>query len=256
MEKSYKLTLTERQGEVVKEACNLYANLLRGNLNPIFDNLPYREGFKVEDFDYPREHLTCIAPIVDYLSVALPEVLTDDIDGFRTCLPFDHPSLRDEASISQSLALAYASSSSALTKDLSLEESQILSRACDVYARTLMGQFNESMDNLPMKKGADYGKFWQIKDFVRTLLPGVLIHGIDGWASSLGVGSPDLNPKSNIAVDIHQVIRHRLAWDRAVKDKIVESVDSPRKWPQMIQVFYDTPFHWGSEPLCSFAPAT
>jgi hypothetical protein len=133
------------------------------------------------------------------------------------------------------------------------KQAEVISAACDVYSRLMMGQINEAFDILPLKKNVSYGRLWEIKETVRDMLPDVLVHGIDGNNSSLGVGSPDLNSNANIAVDIHQVIRHKISWENAVEEGLVESENSPRKWVDgMIGVNYDTPFHWGTEPLVEF----
>lgn len=241
----YLLTASPKQREVISQSCLLYETVLRGNLNETFRNLPYRE-----DFDE-----TQVSLIKNSLKVILPEILIDDIDGFDTFIPNDSSNLSSEVET----CLLFLKMSHPIQKGDSFlvtkKEAQVLSKACDVYARTLMGQFGEAIDNLPLKQGVDYDKVWRVKVFLQSLLPEVLIHRIDGWSSSLGVGSPDLHPNSNIAVDIHQVIRHKLSWEGAVEKGIIESEDSPREWSEMMTVNYDSPFHWGTEPLCSLVKA-
>jgi hypothetical protein len=51
-----------------------------------------------------------------------------------------------------------------------------------------------------------------------------------------------------VSWDLHQVIRHRLAWDRAYRDGIVKPGDA-RDWNQMMGVLYDEPLPMGDEPL-------
>lgn len=133
---------------------------------------------------------------------------------------------------------------------VSKKQLQVISDACDLLARLHMGQVGEVFDYLPLKEDVDYDKVWQIRVVLSHMLPDILVHDVDGSSSSLGVGSPDLHQDSNIAVDIHQVIRNKLAWEDAVEKGIVESEDSKRKWPEMMFTSYDTPFHWGTEELC------
>lgn len=133
---------------------------------------------------------------------------------------------------------------------VSRKQLEVISAACDLLARTHMGQIGEALDLLPLKDDVDYGKVWEIKRAISLMLPSILVHEIDGYHSSLGVGSPDLHKDSNIAVDIHQVIRHKLSWEKAVEDGVVESEESGRKFPEMMYTSYDTPFHWGEEGLC------
>jgi len=133
---------------------------------------------------------------------------------------------------------------------VSKRQLQVISQACDLLARLHMGQVGEIFDYLPMKEDVDYGKVWKIREVLSQMLPEILVHGIDGNSSSLGVGSLDLHKDSNIAIDIHDVIRHKLSWEDAVEKGIVDSEASPRKWPEMVYTSYDTPFHWGTEDLC------
>ena len=237
----YRISLTPKQREVVALSCRLYSSVLRGDINETFRNLPYTEGFN-EDYVFHIKNL---------LRGMLPEVLVDGIDGVETFLPPDHPSLGQEVETCHLIMKLSHPVSEGGHSLITGVEAQVISKACDVYARTLMGQVHESVDNLPLKSGVDYDKVWGIKKSLRPLLSHVLIHGVDGWSSSLGVGSPDLHPNSNIAVDIHNVIRHKMSWENAVKAGIIESENSPRKWPEMLTVNYDDPFHWGSEPLCT-----
>ena len=133
---------------------------------------------------------------------------------------------------------------------VSKKQLEVISAACDLLARLRMGQVCEAFEYLPYKEDVNYGKVWEIKKSLSQMLPEVLVHGVDGYSSSLGVGSPDLHKDSNIAVDIHQVIRHKLSWERAVEKGTVESEGSGRDWSEMMGVSYDTPFHWGEEELC------
>ena len=75
--------------------------------------------------------------------------------------------------------------------------------------------------------------------------------GINGWNSSLGVGSDKSAPDTDEAFDLNAVIRHRLAWDRAVDMGITDG--TTRNWDAMFGVDYDDPMHWGKEPLATIA---
>jgi len=51
-----------------------------------------------------------------------------------------------------------------------------------------------------------------------------------------------------IAWDLYQVIRHRLAWDAAIEEGQIEKGER-RKWPEMMGVCFDEPMQRGSQPL-------
>lgn len=246
--KEYSLILSLRQQEVVSVACSLYAQVCRGQLNIAIGFLPYRDGGNDPSFTKSSNDF------VNYLKDNLPDVLPEGCNGFYpdSVTPPERSEVAD--SIYRRMLPLIASSRVRGGKTLPFKftekEIQVISESCDLYARLLMGQFNVIFDNLPLKEEVGYDRVWEIRDSVTKLLSEILIHRIDGWASSLGVGSPDLHPNSNIALDIHQVIRHKLSWERAVENGVVESENSERKWPEMMFVCYDEPFHWGTEPLC------
>ena len=135
------------------------------------------------------------------------------------------------------------------------KQAQAIQMACELLARIQCGQVRQVFDHLPLRKGLDYAVFHDIQEKLTERMPEILVDGIDGWGSSLGVGNKNLPPSSDIAWDLNCVIRHRLSWDRAIEGGIVESIDSPRKIPEMIGVSYDSPMKWGSEPLATIAPS-
>jgi hypothetical protein len=101
---------------------------------------------------------------------------------------------------------------STYTLNLTKEQLRAVEEAAEVYARLTMGQ-----------------KEYAIKRTVEH----------DNW--ELG----------KIVWDIYQVIRHQLSWEYAVETGKVESMDSQRKWPEMMAVSYDEPLKTGKEPLCT-----
>lgn len=135
------------------------------------------------------------------------------------------------------------------TITLAKRQAQIVSRACEVLSRLGIGQWREILDHLPLNDKLDYEQYHANVHEIGWLLSGHMKHQVDGWHSSLGIHSQDVRDESRVAWDLCQVIRHRLSWDRAVEEGIVESKDSPRKWPEMLQVVYDEPMKAGDEPL-------
>jgi len=133
---------------------------------------------------------------------------------------------------------------------LTITESQarIISMACEVLARLGIGQWRTAIEQMPLDI-KDYGKWHNDLDDIGKILRNHTKHNVDGWNKSLGIYSPDVNDIARVAWDIHHVIRHKLAWERAVNEGIVESEESPREWSSMITVDYDEPRKSGKEDL-------
>jgi hypothetical protein len=135
------------------------------------------------------------------------------------------------------------------TLTITQEQATVIATACEFLARIQSGQIKEAFDHLPLDENIDWGVYHEIQDNLTKRLPEILKGGIDGWHSSFGVGNPELPKSHDIAWDLYQVLRHKLAWERAVKEGLIESEDSPRKFPEMMFVSYDTPMQFGTEPL-------
>lgn len=134
---------------------------------------------------------------------------------------------------------------------ITLTEKQIraIQEATDLLQRVQLGQWQEIQDSLPLKKPIDYGCFHEDMDEIGRILSRYMIGGINGTNSSLGVGNENLPESNAILYEIHKVIWHKLSWERAVEDGIVESEDSPRDWSKMMTVNYDFPLKYSEEPL-------
>lgn len=124
--------------------------------------------------------------------------------------------------------------------------------ACETMARVAIGQWREAFEWLPMKKPVDYAKWHEDRDTIGQILRHHMVDGIDG-RSSLGIYSEKADNISRVAWDIAQVLRHRFAWERAVKEKVVPSLDAPRVWPAMWTGDYDEPMHTSEEPLAEIS---
>ncbi len=105
-----------------------------------------------------------------------------------------------------------------------------ISLACEILARLRMGQVDMALRELPLEGRLDY---WNERVIENVLKP---LYRKDGKRSDCA------------AWDLHQVIRHRLAWDRAYRDGIVKPGDA-RDWNRMMGVIYDSPLTMGDEPL-------
>lgn len=132
------------------------------------------------------------------------------------------------------------------TLTLTKAQLELLSQAAELISRIGIGQFTDVLDWLPLKTGS-------LDNDAKLAIAGILkprmIHDIDGWSSSLGIHHADTPAWAQILWDVHQVIRHKLAWERAVEQGIIPSMGAARKWPEMITVDYDQPMGTSDEPL-------
>lgn len=127
-------------------------------------------------------------------------------------------------------------------------QARVLAQATEILARLGIGQFRDALERLPKHEVAPEGWYNDL-NAIGKLLATYMINNVDGYRSSLGIHDKNVSETSRIAWDLHQVLRHRLAWEHAVEVGVVESIDSPRKWPEMIQVNYDEPLKASEHPL-------
>lgn len=128
-------------------------------------------------------------------------------------------------------------------------QAKTIMNACEIFSRLQGGQWKDAFEWLPLKKEIDYEVMHQVYDEIQKMMPSILEQGIDGVYSSFGVGNPDLDESHDISWDLHCAIRHKLSWEKAVEDGIIETEDSPRKFPEMLTVNYDTPMNFSGQPL-------
>lgn len=135
------------------------------------------------------------------------------------------------------------------------KQAQVISIACELLSRIQGGQIREAFDYLPLKKDIDWSVYHEIQDELTKRMPEILEDGIDGWNIHFGIGSSKVHSHMDIAWDLYTTIRHKLSWDKAVEQGIIENENSPRKWPEMMTVNYDTPMKWSNEPLAKMEKA-
>lgn len=138
----------------------------------------------------------------------------------------------------------------AYTLEVTEVQARVLVQATEVLARLGIGQFRDALDCLPTRERVHDG--WHTDmDVIGKILAHHMIGGVDGYTRSLSVHSVDVSETSRIAWDLYQVLRHRLAWDRAVAEGVIESADAPRKWHKMFGVHYDEPSKVSEQPLAT-----
>jgi hypothetical protein len=127
-------------------------------------------------------------------------------------------------------------------------QARALCFACDLLQRVQIGQWREIIDWLPLKKPIDYNELHQDQRIIGAILSKHMIDGIDGGASSLGIGHPDLPKNNGVLYDLYCVIRRKLAIERAVEEGVIEDKNVSRN--QMpITVDFDEVYGWGDEKL-------
>lgn len=134
------------------------------------------------------------------------------------------------------------------TLTITERQAYALSSACEILARLGMGQTRDALERLPLAAERDYSRWHKTLEIVEHLLSEHTIGHVDGWRASLGIKSQDASEESRIAWDLYQVIRHRIAWDRAADEGLVNE-DGSRNWPEMMGVNYDEPMQVSAEPL-------
>jgi hypothetical protein len=115
--------------------------------------------------------------------------------------------------------------------------------------RVQLGQWREIEDSLPLRKPIDYEKLHKDMETIGEVLSRHMTDGVDGYRTSLGVGSQTLPESNGILYDLRQTIEHKISWERAVQEGIIESESSPRNWSKMMTVNFDPPMKWSDEPL-------
>lgn len=134
------------------------------------------------------------------------------------------------------------------TLTITEKQARALQNATDLMQRIQLGQWREIEDNLPLKKPIDYDELRKDFRIIGDLLSKHMLDGIDGHASSLGIGNENLPESNGILYDLHCVIRRKLAVERAVEQGIIENENVSRN--QMpLTVDFDTPMKWSLEPL-------
>lgn len=138
------------------------------------------------------------------------------------------------------------------TLTLTQRQLETLQEALDTYSRLGIGQWRQAFERLPLRQkdpSFNWAHWHDFLDDVGFQIRGFTKQRVDGYQSSLGIHSREISESAQIAWDLHQTIRNRLSWDRAIEQGIVESLDSPRNWREMMGVSYDEPLPTSDQPL-------
>lgn len=126
------------------------------------------------------------------------------------------------------------------------DQAWLVRDALESTARMVIGQPSDMLEQVFNKEGKrcyfDYEERVLIERLATSLM------GLSGSATG-GVG---WNDEGDILWDMCQVVRHRLAWDHAIKENLVDE-HGGRDWRTMMGVHYDEPMGHGSEPLAEIS---
>lgn len=135
-------------------------------------------------------------------------------------------------------------SSTWYTLKVTAEQAQAISQACELAARVGMSQLDMVADALPNVDA----KLLEVRELIeRTEQVVKPLIGLQG-GGYYGIRNKQVPMSAKRAWDVHAVIRHRLSWDRAIRDGIIEE-GQPRNWQRMMGVNFDDPDNVACEPL-------
>lgn len=141
---------------------------------------------------------------------------------------------------------------------LTITEAQahVIRDACELLARLGLGQWPEFLLHMPGQ--VPMQQYHAIDRLLPEMAHLLSEHGpqnpiINGWNSHLGIGNRHVPEDAHTAFDLYAVIRHRLALDEAKDKGWVD--DQGRLDPKVFGVQYDTPMHYGKEPLAKMESA-
>lgn len=107
------------------------------------------------------------------------------------------------------------------TIEVNEEQAKVISLALDIFSRMEAGQLEWIFSMIPWKY---YEKLESVEPMLKELQ--LLLTGMQ--RGNLGIGN--VSNSARIAFDLHQVIRHRLAWDKYPQGRMGVDFDPPRKW--------------------------
>lgn len=126
------------------------------------------------------------------------------------------------------------------TITMTREQLKLILEVVEAMARAKIGQFSQLIENLTDKNGNSLYDWDLIKQIEKILKPAMGLESNQSW----GVGK---FKEADELIDIYEVIRYHLAWEMAIEEGRVSSLDDKRDWKTMMGVSFDEPFHWNKE---------
>lgn len=138
------------------------------------------------------------------------------------------------------------------TLTLTSTQAALISAACDLISRLGIGQWPEFIRHMPGDLA--FSGFHEARERLQPVMTDLLARHpigprrtvINGWTSNLGIFNLDAPESARQAWDMHQVLRHRLAWDKAIAQGLT---DGSHRTPEMIHTDYDSPMQTSVLPL-------
>lgn len=134
------------------------------------------------------------------------------------------------------------------TYTLTLTERQLrlIDAACETCARAALGQVGDVLRFCRDRHGTPIDTWERMRAIEDLVKPAM------GLApnESFRVGHGD---EADTLWDLHQVLRHRLAWDAAYAAGRIKP-GAPRNWADMLSHDFDEPLRYGPEPLATVSP--
>jgi hypothetical protein len=115
--------------------------------------------------------------------------------------------------------------------EMTVEQAQTLSRACETYARLCMGQ----MDVL-----RDVRKDCMLDHHNSTMIKSVVFPELSS-GGYYGIHSEEIDDDARQLMDFHQVLRHHLSWRKE------KNTPENRDWSNQMTVNFDDPMHLSTE---------
>ena len=132
---------------------------------------------------------------------------------------------------------------------LEVTEAQLraIELACEVCARIKFGQPGMALAMLGITNGEGQNAMnYDLEQWVDTGIKPAM-----GLAMNASFGVGKFVDADNL-FDLHETIRHRLSWDAAEDEGLVQP-GGQRLWREMLGICYDKPMHWGDQPLAVVA---
>lgn len=125
--------------------------------------------------------------------------------------------------------------------NLNEAQMRVIADALELYTRIRLGQIEEVIEPwLFAKRGDSFDQTPELLDFARYQI-GLAKQALTGFTptASWGIGAEEVPNAARVAIDVRDVIKNFLAWER--KPEGGHTVD------------FHKPMHWGSEPLPTVA---